>query len=266
MKERGIIKKIIGCNIGLIIIYIAFALVVQLLNIFNMEYMRHLLDDVIESNCILLKNIFIILGLVLIIIGINYVNCFLNSFLEKKMLFNIQNFLYKKNLCVKDFENYEFPKTKRFAVAEEDSKKVIEEVISNINIIIDFISVPIYIAYACIVNVYICILTIVVSLILSFINIKYSKKLNESNEAYYNAWDKWSIFLYKSLEMKKIIHMFLSQKKINNKIEYDNKEVNKFEVENMKSFLDMVKIKESFEIFYSTFIISFSFLLLFLIY
>lgn len=263
MKKRKLVKIIIGNNFPLIVLYVAIALFIQLLNVFNMEYMRNLLNDVIDLNSVLSRNILIIFFLVTLIVCSNYATNFFYCLVEKRVLTNIQFFLYEKNLSIKDYENTKLSKTRRFTVAEEDSKKIVEEVMSNINIIVDFISVPIYIIYSCIVNVHICVLTIVVSLLLSFINIKYSRNLNRSTEAYYDVWDKWSLFLYKSLGMTKIIRLFLSQNKINKKIEEDNITLNKYEVENLKSYLDMVKIKESFEIFYSTFIVAFSFLLLF---
>ena len=230
------------------------------ITIFDIEISRRILISLLAfemTEVILYLGIFCLVKLVVSIL------CFCNEKLETavrgKILTSLLDILLKKNGRLMPINSEEMGVGDKVSISNGDCDRYVDGVMGRVDLVINFLSIPVYVVYGLSLNKWVTILVVLISIVLSFLNKNNQKRMYDCYEEINNKYGAWSNYLWKALDNLEIIRVFLSKEKLIKEHRKRNDSLCEAQNESFIIYLKVSLIEESSDMMFTLLVLVFSF-------
>lgn len=199
---------------GIVLISFVYVLI-EITNIANIEICRRMLNNLLDHKMELLKSSCMIFAIVVILnLVLERLKSYLLAHVKGNLQLTLTNKLMKKNANLFCWSRGKISSNDRVSIVNGDLERYVDSLLNKAFLFTSIMIIPCYVIYGAIINMWITLMIIVCSIILSILNKSNKLKLYEYNKEINDKYGIWTTFLWKALDNLEVIRTFLSKDKI----------------------------------------------------
>ncbi len=255
-----ILNTPVKLNLSGIVLISLGQVIFEVLNIANIEICRRMLNDVLSHDLEKLKINIIFFVIVMIgVFAMEYANGYLTAHVRGKLHLALTDKLMAKNSNLVCWSRGDISSSDRVSIVNGDSEKYVGSLINKAFLFSSFMAIPCYIIYGMTISVWITLLIIISSIVLSILNKNNKLKLYKHNEEINEKYGVWTNFLWKALDNLEVIRAFLSKNKIISEHRKRNDDFCNAQEESWETQLKVYLIEETADMMFTLVILCMSF-------
>lgn len=175
------------------------------------------------------------------------------------ILMSLMDMVLGKNENLLFIGSHEMSANDKMSIADGDCERYVDSIMGRVELFSRLVTTPCYMIYGFTINVWITILILTISIILSMLNKKNKLRLYQCNEEYNERYGVWSNFLWKALDNLEVMRVFLSRDKVICEQRKRNDSLCETQKNSLKAYLDVCLIEESSDMLFTLMILCLSF-------